>query len=119
MVVDSDADEKFDLALPEELNDLIPTVLENRTSHLLLVLCCSSTGAGELPPNASKFYDALLGTKVINVDFVILCLGDSNYSSFMEAPHKLTKLEHLSRLVRIWCLLYTKLTIRRLPLSAT
>ena len=59
------------------------------SSKILLVVTCSSTGQGELPPSATQFLENLPGKNLSHVDFIILCLGDSNYTTFMEAPHKL------------------------------
>ena len=88
---EADQEDKFDLKLPEELNDLTTDIIESTSEDILLVICCSSTGQGELPPNVAGFFEAIQGAELQHVQFVILCLGDSNYTSFMEGPHRLTK----------------------------
>ena len=66
-------------------------MIESKGDKLLLIICCSSTGQGDLPENVREFYDELSGQCLHGIEFIMLCLGDSNYTSFMEGPHKLTK----------------------------
>lgn len=84
------ADDSYDMELPDELNNLADTVL-NSTVPTLLVIVAASTGQGELPVNGAEFLSKLSGTVIENVDFCILCLGDSNYTTFMDGPHDLVR----------------------------
>ena len=56
-------------------------------STTLLVLVCSSTGQGEVPKNARNFVARC--NQLEKVPFFMLCLGDSNYASFMGGPKTL------------------------------
>ena len=59
---EADSDDKWDLNLPEELNNISKEVTEvNSDTRILLVICCSSTGAGELPENARQFCTDIAG----------------------------------------------------------
>jgi len=80
----------LNLTLPEELNNVTSDICAT-SDHILLVICCSSTGQGEFPENVAQFFAEISGKNLSHVDFIVLCLGDSNYTSFMEAPHRLVK----------------------------
>ena len=76
--------DEVEIELPVELDSLVGTELNEST---LLVICCSSTGQGELPKNARKFVAEC--RQLEKVPFFMLCLGDSNYASFMAGPRAL------------------------------
>ncbi|KAE9548452.1 hypothetical protein FO519_008335 [Halicephalobus sp. NKZ332] len=63
----------------------------------LAVVVVSSTGDGDPPENAHKFFKKLSRNSsdpdfLKNLEFGLLGLGDSNYSTFQGAPKKLEKL---------------------------
>ena len=82
--VAADTLDEVEIELPVELDSLVGTELNAST---LLVICCSSTGQGELPKNARKFVAEC--RQLEKVPFFMLCLGDSNYASFMAGPRAL------------------------------
>ena len=63
----------------------------SETTPTLLVVIASSTGQGELPPNGAQFLSKIEKVKLHQTDFCMLCLGDSNYTTFMDGPHGLLK----------------------------
>ena len=76
--------DEVEMALPVELDSLVSN---NLSCSTLLVICCSSTGQGELPKNARKFVAEC--HQLSGVPYFMLCLGDSNYASFMGGPRAL------------------------------
>ena len=67
---------------------LIDTVIEEPFPTLLVVIA-SSTGQGDLPQNGIQFKEKIEGKTLKKTDLVMLCLGDSNYTTFMDGPHAL------------------------------
>ena len=62
--------------------------------HEVLVIITSSTGDGELPDNAQKFYRWVRtqeGNVLSGVRYTILGLGNSNYSTFQGGPKTIEK----------------------------
>ena len=55
----------------------------------LLVVIASSTGQGDLPQNGIQFVEKIEGRNLTKTDLLMLCLGDSNYTTFMDGPHGL------------------------------
>jgi len=55
----------------------------------LLVVIASSTGQGDLPQNGIQFLQKIEGKNLNKTDLAMLCLGDSNYTTFMDGPHAL------------------------------
>jgi sulfite reductase alpha subunit-like flavoprotein len=58
------------------------------------VIVCSSTGDGDPPENAAKFYRRIQrtsesGTPLSHFRFALLGLGDSNYTSFLQCPKRI------------------------------
>ena len=80
-----------ELAAAFELVDFVPTVLDMHDADLTIfehyqdiVICTSTQGDGDLPPDAERFYDALetstpdLGA----VAFAVCALGDHDYDPY-------------------------------------
>ena len=62
------------------MNEPVPT---------LLVVIASSTGQGDLPQNGIQFVEKIKERNLTKTDLAMLCLGDSNYTTFMDGPHNL------------------------------
>lgn len=56
------------------------------------IICTSTHGAGDLPDNIQPFAQQLATTKLPNVNFQIVALGDSNYDTFCQAGHTIDQL---------------------------
>ena len=74
-----------------DLNDLID---DNKQEDVLII--CSTTGNGDIPDNGSKLWRTIKKRDFNKVYFdglryLILGLGDTNYSEFCGAAKKLTK----------------------------
>jgi flavodoxin len=80
-----------ELAAAFELVDFAPTVLDMYDADITIfehnqdiVICTSTQGDGELPPNAEKLYDALETTApdLSSVAFAVCALGDHDYDPY-------------------------------------
>ena len=71
--------------------------VESLVSHRCLIFVCSSTGQGDHPDSAGKFFRQLRRLQMNNspvfkgVRYTILGLGDSNYQTFGAFPKQLHK----------------------------
>jgi sulfite reductase alpha subunit-like flavoprotein len=80
-----------DLAAAFDLVDFTPTVLDMYDADLTIferyqdiVICTSTQGEGDLPPNAEPLYDALTTAvpDLSSVAFAVCALGDHDYDPF-------------------------------------
>ena len=80
-----------ELAAAFDLVDFTPTVLDMYDADLTLfehyqdiVICTSTQGDGDLPPNAERLYDALetAALDLSAVAFVVCALGDHDYDPY-------------------------------------
>lgn len=64
---------------------------ELMTSHPVVLLCCSSTGIGDLPQNVEPLYDDLRAQRpdLAQLRYGVIGLGDRNYKdSYLGGPKK-------------------------------
>jgi flavodoxin len=80
-----------ELAAAFDLVDFAPTILDMYDADLTIfehyqdiVICTSTQGDGDLPPNAEEFYDALetADHDLSSVAFAVCALGDHSYDPF-------------------------------------
>ena len=64
-----------------------PTLADLQYSDEVLVICCSSTGAGEFPHNIRDFYAALTATppNIAGRRYGVISLGDSSFDTYAAA----------------------------------
>jgi MioC protein len=55
----------------------------------VFLVCTSTTGSGDVPPNAQGFYDALQAQYLGHVRYGVIALGDSSYGDTFCAGGKL------------------------------
>lgn len=79
------------------LDDYIKdTNLDNLNTITKLIVVCSTTGNGDVPDNASKFWRKIKSRKLNSnllkgVSYTVLALGDSNYDQFCHAGKQIFK----------------------------
>ena len=79
------------------LDDYIKdTNLDNLNTMTNLIVVCSTTGNGDVPDNASKFWRKIKSRKLNSnllegVSYTVLALGNSNYDQFCHAGKQIFK----------------------------
>lgn len=95
MIKESEAvNVKACMCLDDYIKDINIEHFKNIISHLIVV--CSTTGNGDVPDNASKFWRKIksrkLNSKLLEgVSYTVLGLGDSNYDQFCHAGKQIFK----------------------------
>tara|TARA_Y100000992_G_C21242335_1_gene481390 strand:+ start:25 stop:471 length:447 start_codon:yes stop_codon:yes gene_type:complete len=86
----TDLNEEIKISI-SPLNNLL-----NDEDHNKIIIICSTTGNADIPDNALKFWTKIKSRKLDknyyeNMSYLLLGLGDTNYSVFCGAAKKISK----------------------------
>jgi len=73
------------------LNEASGLEVVNRRGFSHVLCICSTFGKGEPPSNASKFFEAVIGSLSSDVKFAVLALGSTLYPDFCKAGTSLDR----------------------------